>query len=99
MSLKKFLLLFLMIEGMNSASAQSAHFPPSYGLVGGRGIFPFLLYLGFLIFLGGSFYTKQTEFYVWTVRRGESPIIYWLIMGIFTLLAVWFGWIFWKNAT
>ena len=91
-------LLPLVLFGLvGSASAQSPHFS-DLGIVGGRGIWPFLLYLGFLIFLGGSFYTKQTEFYAWTISKEKSPVLYWCVMFVLTALAVWFGGCLWKDA-
>ena len=52
-----------------------------HGLVGGRGVWPYLLYVGLLIFLGGSIYTKQTEFYAWTITKERCPILYWCVMS------------------
>ena len=88
------LVLFGLAE---SVSAQSPHFS-DLGIVGDRGVWPFLLYLGFLIFLGGSLYTKQTEFYAWTIYKQKSPFLYWCIIFVLTSLAVCFAWCLWKYA-
>jgi hypothetical protein len=98
MKRKNQLLFLLVVVGLiQAASAQSPHFS-DYGIVGGRGVWPFLLYLGFLIFLGGSFYTKQAEFYAWTLTREKHPILYWTLMCLLTALAIWFGWSLWNSA-
>ena len=93
MKRKGIFLLVLLAGGLiKSAAAQSPHYSSELGLVGGRGIWPFVLYLGDLIFLGASFYTKQTEFYVWTITREKSPVFYWCVMSLLAALAVWFSW-------
>jgi len=73
------------------ASAQAANYPTDHGFVGGRGICPYFLYLGYLIFVGASLHTNQTEFYVWTITRKKSPVLYWLVMTVLAALAIWFG--------
>ena len=93
MKRKNQLLFLLVVVGLiQPSSAQSPHYSSEHGLVGGRGIWPFLLYLGYLIFLGASFYTKQTEFYAWTITREKNPVLYWCVMSLLAALAVWFGW-------
>jgi hypothetical protein len=79
------------------ASAQAANYPTDHGFVGGRGIWPYLLYLGYLIFVGASLHTNQTEFYVWTITRKKSPVLYWLVMTVLAALAIWFGVSLWKD--
>jgi hypothetical protein len=93
----KILFLAVVDGAISSASAQPPHYSTDHGIVGGRGLWPFLLYLGYLIFLGASFYTKQTEFYVWTITREKSPVVYWWVMTVLTALAIWFGVSLWKD--
>jgi hypothetical protein len=54
--------------------------------------------LGYLIFVGASFFTKQTEFYLWTLSKERSPVLYWGMMALLTALAILFGWSLWENA-
>ena len=88
----------LLLTGclLKTASVQAA--TTDHGLVGGRGVWPFFLYLGYLIFVGASFFTKQTEFYLWTLSRERSPVLYWGMMALLTALAILFGWSLWENA-
>jgi len=93
----QFLFLLVILGLLSSAAAQSPHYYSELGLVGGRGIWPFVLYLCYLIFFGASFYTKQTEFYVWTITREKSPVLYWCVMTVLAALAIWFGVSLWKD--
>ena len=93
----KILFLQVVAAALSPACAQAAQYSTYHGIVGGRGLCPFLLYSGYLIFLGASFYMKQTEFYVLTITKEKSPVLYWCVMTVLAALAIWFGVSLWKD--
>ena len=65
----------------------------SYGIHGyyGGNWVSLIIYIGFLCYIGFSFYSGQTELYFRTVAKESNPVLYWLTMIVFSVLAVYIG--------
>ena len=50
-----------------------------------------LLYLGFLVFIGFSYKSGQTELYIFTIRKESHPYCYWITMVFFSIAAICLG--------
>jgi hypothetical protein len=50
-----------------------------------------IIYIGFLCYIGFSFYTGQTELYIRTVAKESNPVLYWITMIVFSVIAVYIG--------
>jgi hypothetical protein len=60
-----------------------------YGV--GANFFGVIAYIGFLVFVGYSFFTGQTMCYAWSVTKTDNPFLYWMTMIICTIAAIYFG--------
>lgn len=49
----------------------------------------YVVYIGFLLFIGIQFYTGQAMSYAWAVSRNEKPFSYWSTMTIYSAIALW----------
>jgi|GEM_PF-2847293 len=55
----------------------------------GENFWFYVVYIGFLLFIGIQFYTGQAMSYAWAVSRREKPVSYWSTMSIYTAIAFW----------
>ena len=62
-----------------------------YGVpIGGGGdIWFYLVYLGYLSFIGIQFYMGLATCYIWEVSRKEKPVFYWSTMLLYSGIAAW----------
>ena len=61
-----------------------------HGIYDGN-LFALIAFIGYLSYIGFSFYTGQTELYVRTVTKESNPVLYWITMIIFLAIAVYIG--------